>query len=46
MDGNVDDFNWEDGDNSFIHIDSHNYGVIELTTEIILHSIVEELVLE
>ena len=46
MDGNVDDFNWEDGDNSFIHIDSHNYGIIELTTEIILHSIIEELVLE
>ena len=37
---------WEDGDNSFIHIDSYNYGVIELTTEIILHSIIEELVLE
>ena len=46
MDGNVDDFDWEDGDNTFIHIDSHNYGVIELTTEIILHSIIEELVLE
>ena len=46
MDGNVDDFDWEDGDNSFIHIDSYNYGVIELTTEIILHSIIEELVLE
>jgi len=46
MDGNVDDFYWEDGDNTFIHIDSHNYGIIELTTEIILHSIIEELVLE
>ena len=46
MDGNVDDFYWEDGDNTFIHIDSHNYGIIELTTEIILHSMVEELVLE
>ena len=46
MDGNVDDFDWEDGDNSFIHIDSHNYGVIELISEIILHSIVEELVIE
>jgi hypothetical protein len=39
-------FDWEDGDNSFIHIDSHNYGVIELTTEIILHSMVEEMVIE
>ena len=46
MNGNVDDFDWEDGDNSFIHIDSHNYGVIELTTEIILHSVAEELVIE
>ena len=44
MDGHVDDFYWEDGDNSFIHIDSHNYGIIELTTEIILHSMVEEVV--
>ena len=32
-------------ENYFIHIDSHNYGVIELTTEIILHGIVEDLVL-
>ena len=40
------DFDWEDGDNSFIHIDSYNYGVIELTTEIILHSMVEEMVIE
>ena len=31
---------------SYIHIDSHNYGVIELTSEIILHGIVEELVIE
>ena len=46
MDGHVDDFYWEDGDNTFIHIDSHNYGIIELTTEIILHSIIEELVIE
>ena len=46
MDGNVDDFYWEDGDNSFIHIDSHNYGIIELTTEIILHSMVEEILSE
>ena len=46
MDGHVDDFYWDDGDNTFIHIDSHNYGIIELTTEIILHSIIEELVIE
>ena len=46
MDGNVDDFYWEDGNNTFIHIDSHNYGIIELTTEIILHSMVEEMVIE
>ena len=46
MDGNVDDFYWDDGDNTFIHIDSHNYGIIELTTEIILHSIIEELVIK
>ena len=46
MDGHVDDFYWEDGDNTFIHIDSHNYGIIELTTEIILHSMVEEMVIE
>jgi len=32
--------------NKFIHIDSHNYGVVELVSEIILHSIVEDLVLE
>ena len=31
--------------NSFIHINSFNYGVIELTTETILHGIIEELVL-
>ena len=46
MDGHVDDFYWEDGDNTFIHIDSHNYGIIELTTEIILHSMVEEILSE
>ena len=46
MDGNVDDFYWDDGDNTFIHIDSHNYGIIELTTEIILHSMIEEMVIE
>jgi len=32
--------------NKFIHIDSHNYGVVELASEIILHSIVEDLVIE
>ena len=31
---------------NYIHIDSHNYGVIELTSEIILHSMIEELVLD
>ena len=33
-------------EDNYIHIDSHNYGVIELTTEIILHSMVEEMVIE
>jgi D-sedoheptulose 7-phosphate isomerase len=33
-------------ENNYIHIDSHNYGVIELTSEIILHGIVESLVIE
>ena len=33
-------------EDNYIHIDSFNYGVIELTTEIILHSMIEELVLE
>jgi len=33
-------------EDNYIHIDSHNYGIIELTTEIILHSIIEELVIE
>jgi D-sedoheptulose 7-phosphate isomerase len=33
-------------ENNYIHIDSHNYGVIELTSEIILHGIVEDLVIE
>ena len=46
MDGNTDFLEWNDLQNYFIHIDSYNYGVIELTTEIILHSIVEELVIE
>ena len=30
----------------FIKIDSYNYGVVELTSEIALHAIVEELVVE
>ena len=50
MNGNTDfltDFlDWDDLRNYFIHIDSYNYGVIELTSEIILHGIVEELVIE
>ena len=46
MNGNTDFLDWDDLRNYFIHIDSHNYGVIELTSEIILHSIVEELVIE
>ena len=33
-------------EHNYIHIDSHNYGVCELTSEIILHGIVEELVIE
>ena len=33
-------------EHNYIHIDSHNYGVIELTSEIILHGIVESLVIE
>ena len=33
-------------EDNYIHIDSHNYGVIELTSEIILHGIVEDLVIE
>ena len=45
MDGNTDFLEWNDLQNYFIHIDSYNYGVIELTTEIILHGIVEELVI-
>ena len=46
MNGNTDFLDWNDLQNYFIHIDSHNYGVIELTSEIILHGIVEELVIE
>ena len=30
----------------FIKIESHNYGVVELASEIALHAIVEELVVE
>ena len=33
-------------EHNYIHIDSFNYGVIELTSEIILHGIVEDLVIE
>ena len=33
-------------EDNYIHIDSHNYGVIELTSEIILHGIIEDLVIE
>ena len=33
-------------EHDYIHIDSYNYGVIELITEIILHGIVEELVMK
>ena len=33
-------------EDNYIHIDSNNYGVIELTSEIILHGIVEDLVIE
>ena len=30
----------------FIKVESHNYGVVELASEIALHAIVEELVVE
>ena len=33
-------------EHDYIHIDNYNYGVIELTSEIILHGIVEDLVME
>ena len=33
-------------EHNYIHIDSFNYGVIELTSEIILHGIVENLVIK
>ena len=46
MDGTLDVGEKDTIENYFIHIDSFNYGVIELTTEIILHGIVEDLVLK
>ena len=46
MDGALDIGEESTIENYFIHIDSFNYGVIELTTEIILHGIVEDLVLK
>ena len=45
MDGTFDGGE-KDTESYFIHIDSYSYGVIELTTEIVLHGIVEELVIE
>ena len=33
-------------EHDYIHIDNYNYGVIELTSEIILHGIVEDLVMK
>jgi len=33
-------------EHDYIHINNYNYGVIELTSEIILHSVVESLVIE
>ena len=45
MNGNTDFLDWNDLQNYFIHIDSHNYGVCEITSDIILHGIVEELVI-
>ena len=45
MNGNTDFLDWNDLQNYFIHIDNHNYGVCEITSEIILHGIVEELVI-
>ena len=46
MDGTLDVGEKDTIENYFIHIDSFNYGVIELTTEIILHGLVEDLVIE
>ena len=45
MDGE-DPFSSKDFEHDYIHIDSYNYGVIELCSEIILHGIVEDLVIE
>ena len=45
MDG-VNLFPQYNDDHSYIHIDSNNYGVCEITSEIILHGIVEEMVIE
>ena len=45
MDGE-DPFPSKDFEHDYIHIDSYNYGVIELCSEIILHGIVEDLVIE
>ena len=45
MDGTFDGGE-KDTESYFIHIDSYSYGVIVLTTEIVLHGIVEELVIE
>ncbi len=45
MDG-LEPFPTHSFEHSYIHIDSYNYGTIELTSEIILHGIVEELVIE
>ena len=45
MDG-LEPFPTHSYEHNYIHIDSHNYGVIELTSEIILHGIVENLVIK
>lgn len=45
MDGE-DPFTEKFFEHDYIHIDNYNYGVIELTSEIILHGIVESLVIE
>ena len=45
MDGE-DPFPSKNFEHDYIHIDSYNYGVIELCSELILHGIVEDLVIE
>ncbi len=45
MDGE-DPFPEKSFEHDYIHIDNYNYGVIELSSEIILHGIVESLVVE